>query len=223
MRILCSFKEIRFSMIKVIIADDHPMIIEGVRTAFARDPEIFLLAEVNNGRELLRKLEEEDADVVLMDINMPETDGIAATQEIAKRGIETKVIAFSQYDDKHFIRRMLKAGARGYLLKSTTSTEIIAAVKVVYQGSIYLGKNLPDIYSDNKPRLQKRFIPDLSTREKEVLKLICLEKNTREIADALFISTHTVESHRANLLLKVGARNTAGLVKWAIENDIIKC
>ncbi len=210
-------------MIKVIIADDHPIIIEGLRTAFAKDPEIFLLAEVNNGRELLRKLEEKAADVVLMDINMPEMDGIAATLEIVKRGLETKVIAFSQYDDKHFIRRMLKAGARGYLLKSTSSTEIANAVKVVYQGSIYLGKNLPEIYSDNRPSLQKRFIPDLSTREKEVLKLICFEKNTREIADTLFISTHTVESHRANLLSKVGARNTAGLVKWAIENDRMEC
>ena len=209
-------------MIKVIIADDHPMIIEGLRTAFAKDSEIFLLAEVNNGRELLRNLEEDAADVVLMDINMPEMDGIAATQEIVKRGIETKVIAFSQYDDKHFIRRMLKAGARGYLLKSTSSSEIADAVKTVYQGTIYLGKNLPDIYSDKRPPLQKRFIPDLSAREKEVLKLICLEKNTREIADTLFISTHTVESHRANLLSKVGARNTAGLVKWAIESDMME-
>ncbi len=209
-------------MIKVIIADDHPMIIEGLRTAFAKDSEIFLLAEVNNGRELLRNLEEDAADIVLMDINMPEMDGIAATQEIVKRGIETKVIAFSQYDDKHFIRRILKAGARGYLLKSTSSSEIADAVKTVYQGTIYLGKNLPDIYSDKRPPLQKRFIPDLSAREKEVLKLICLEKNTREIADTLFISTHTVESHRANLLSKVGARNTAGLVKWAIENDMME-
>jgi len=210
-------------MIKLIIADDHPMIIEGLKMVLSQEPEIFPVVDVNNGRELLDLLEQETADVILMDINMPEMDGIAATQEIARRFPAFRVIAFSQYDDKHFIRRMLKAGARGYLLKSTPSSEIIEAVKRVYSGNIYLGKNLPDIYSDKKQIPRKHFIPDLSTREKEVLKQICLERNTREIADMLFISTHTVESHRANLLSKVGARNTAGLVKWAIENDMIEC
>ncbi len=208
-------------MIKLIIADDHPMIIEGIKTALANEKDIITVAAVNNGRQLLRLLEKESADVVLMDVNMPEMDGIASTQEIVPLYPEIKIIAFSQYDDKHFIRRMLKAGARGYLLKSTSSTELVEAIKSVFDGRVYLGKNLPDIYSGRKQPPQQRFIPDLSIREKEVLKQICLEKNTREIADTLFISTHTVESHRANLLLKVGARNTAGLVKWAIENEIL--
>jgi len=209
-------------VIKLVIADDHPMIIEGIKTALAKEKDIFPVTAVNNGRQLLLLLEKEPADVVLMDVNMPEMDGIAAAQEMARLYPEIKIIAFSQYDNKHFIRRMLKAGARGYLLKSTPSPEIIEAVKSVSGGNIYLGKNLPDIYSNKKRIPQKRFIPDLSLREKEVLKQICLEKNTREIADTLFISTHTVESHRANLLSKVGARNTAGLVKWAIENDMLE-
>ena len=197
------------------------MIIEGIKTALANEKNIITVAAVNNGRQLLQLLEKESADVVLMDVNMPEMDGIVTTQEIVPLYPEIKIIAFSQYDDKHFIRRMLKAGARGYLLKSTSSTELVEAIKSVFGGQIYLGKNLPDIYSGQKQPPRQRFIPDLSIREKEVLKQICLEKNTREIADTLFISTHTVESHRANLLLKVGARNTAGLVKWAIENEIL--
>ncbi|HFB61788.1 MAG TPA: response regulator transcription factor, partial [Bacteroidetes bacterium] len=100
--------------------------------------------------QLLQLLEKESADVVLMDVNMPEMDGIVTTQEIVPLYPEIKIIAFSQYDDKHFIRRMLKAGARGYLLKSTSSTELVEAIKSVFGGQIYLGKNLPDIYSGRK-------------------------------------------------------------------------
>ncbi|MBN2615401.1 MAG: response regulator transcription factor [Bacteroidales bacterium] len=129
------------------------------------------------------------------------------------------MIAFSQYDDKHFIKRMLKAGARGYLLKSTPVRELIKAVKLVHEGSVYLGKGLPDFYArERKPK--SGFDPILTHRELEVLKLICQEKNTREIADQLFISLHTVETHRSNLLQKTGARNIAGLVKWAVENEL---
>ncbi len=218
----CAFIHISMLKIKLIIADDHPVIIEGMKMALAQEAGIVPVADVNNGRQLLQLLESKPADVVLMDINMPEMDGIVTTQEINRLYPDIKVIAFSQYNDKHFIRRMLKAGARGYLLKSTPSAEIIEAIKAVFEGRIYLGKNLPELYSNKKKLPQKQFIPDLSTREKEVLKQICLEKNTREIAETLFISPHTVETHRANLLLKTGARNTAGLVKWAIENDILE-
>ncbi len=210
-------------MIKIIIADDHPVIIEGLRMVFGGNTGIKISAEVGNGMNLLEFLQAASVDIVLMDINMPEKDGVIATQEISELYPRTKVIAFSQYDDKHFIRRMFKAGARGYLLKSTPSSEIIEAVKQVYAGRLYIGKNLPDIFSGKKQTVKKRFTPNLSKREKEILNLICLEKNTREIASSLFISTHTVETHRANLLSKVGARNTAGLVKWAIENDVTTC
>lgn len=205
-------------MIKLIIADDHPLIIEGMRSAIQKDEEILLLDEVSSGVELLKVMNKEP-DVVIMDINMPDMDGIEATQELRKSFPDVKVIAFSQYDDKHFIKRMLKAGARGYLLKSTPVRELIKAVKLVCEGSVYLGKGLPDFYtSERKPK--SGFDPSLTHREAEVLKLICKEKNTREIADQLFISLHTVETHRANLLQKTGARNIAGLVKWAIENEI---
>ncbi|MBN2637954.1 MAG: response regulator transcription factor [Bacteroidales bacterium] len=207
-------------MIKLIIADDHPLIIEGMRSALLKDEEIHFLGEVKNGLQLLEMMNNQEPDVVIMDINMPDMDGIEATQEVRKRFPDVKVIAFSQYDDKHFIKRMLKAGAKGYLLKSTPVKELIKAVKIVREGSVYLGKGLPDFYTTNKSDYNSSFDPVLTQRETEVLKLICMEKNTREIAYQLFISLHTVETHRANLLQKTGVRNIAGLVKWAMENGM---
>lgn len=208
-------------MIRLIIADDHPLIIEGMRAALQKDEEILLMDEVHNGVALLQKMKEELPDVVIMDINMPDMDGIEATQHLRKQFPEVKVIAFSQYDDKHFIKRMLKAGAKGYLLKSTPVRELIKAVKLVNEGSVYLGKGLPDFYTTSTSKPKSSFEPLLTQREKEILKLICQEKNSREIADHLYISLHTVETHRANLLQKTGARNIAGLVKWALENGIM--
>ncbi len=213
----------RTKPIKILIADDHPMIIEGLRMALSGNSNITVVATVSNGTELLDLLQKQAADIIIMDINMPEKDGIVATQEIGKLHPSIRVIAYSQYDDKHFIRRMFKAGARGYLLKSSAADEIIEAVIQVFSGQLYIGRNLPDIFSDKKKPAAKSFAPHLTGREKEILTLICLEKNTREIAETLFISIHTVETHRANLLLKVGVRNSAGLVKWAIENDMIIC
>jgi DNA-binding NarL/FixJ family response regulator len=206
-------------MIKLIIADDHPLIVEGMRAALKKDEDILLTDEVRNGVQLLKKMESEPPDVVIMDINMPDMDGIEATSKVRKKFPGVKVIAFSQYDDKHFIKRMLNAGAKGYLLKSTPVKELIKAVKLVHEGSVYLGKGLPDFYTREK-KSKSAFDPMLTQRELEVLKLICEEKNTREIADELFISLHTVETHRANLMQKTGARNIVGLVKWALENEI---
>ncbi len=206
-------------MIKLIIADDHPLIIEGMRAALQKDEDIMLLAEVQNGIELIKKMESELPDVVIMDINMPDMDGIEATQKVHKNFPSVKVIAFSQYDDKHFITRMLRAGAKGYLLKSTPVKELIKAVKLVHDGSVYLGKGLPDLYTHEK-KSKSNFDVMLTEREIEILKLICEEKNTREIADELFISLHTVETHRANLMQKTDSRNLVGLVKWAFENEI---
>lgn len=206
-------------MIKLIIADDHPLIVEGMRAALQKDESISLVDEVRNGVQLLKKMESELPDVVIMDINMPDMDGIEATLKVRKKFPGVKVIAFSQYNDKHFIKRMLKAGSKGYLLKSTPVKELIKAVKLVNEGSVYLGKGLPDFYSQEK-KSNSVFDTLLTQREIEILKLICEEKNTREIAEELFISLHTVETHRANLMQKTGSRNLVGLVKWALENEI---
>lgn len=208
--------------IRLIITDDHPVIIDGLRSALARCKDIELIAEMHNGKELLQHLESTETDVILMDINMPEMNGIEACKTIIKKYKNTKVIAFSQYDDKRFVKRILKNGAAGYLLKNTASSDIIEAIKQVHAGEMYLSKELMPLIADLPvSKKGKNLFPDLSKRELEVIQLICQEQNTQEIADSLFISPHTVESHRANILLKLDVRNTAGLVRWAVENEIV--
>jgi len=208
-------------MIRLIITDDHPVIRDGIKTILSKDKDIEVVAFAANGPELLEILETTPADVILMDINMPGMTGIEATKLVKKKYPEIKVISFSQYDEKRFIKQSLKNGANGYLLKNSPASELIRAIKMVNEGGMYLDPDLPNVFdTTTKPKSNSLF-PDLSKREVEVLKEICKEKNTNEIAEALFISPNTVETHRSNLLLKVGVKNTAGLVKWAIENEII--
>lgn len=209
-------------MIRLVIADDHPIIINGIKTLLDQNSEIELINEVSNGAELISFMESNEVDVVLMDVNMPEVNGIDASRIISSKYPKTKVLAFSQYDEKRFVKRLLKCGASGYLLKNSSASEIITAITMVHNGGMYLSKELPDIFTVSKKTVRvDSLFPDISTRELDVLKLICDGQNTQEIADGLFISTHTVETHRANLLLKVGVKNTAGLVKWAVENEVI--
>jgi DNA-binding NarL/FixJ family response regulator len=209
-------------MISLVIADDHPVIIDGLKIILKEADDIQLVSEVHDGNSLIEKLKEKAVDVVLLDINMPGMNGIDACIKSRELFDELRILVFSQYDDKHFVKRVLKCGAVGYLLKNSPSEEIIAAIRTVYSGGMYLSKDLPNIFgSKEKTREGNGLMPNISKRETEVLKLICSELNTQEIAEKLFISAHTVESHRSNLLLKIGARNTAGLVKWAMENEIL--
>ncbi len=208
-------------MIRLVIADDHPVIIDGIKTILENQKEIQLVAEVYDGKALLELLEKKEVDVVLTDINMPGTNGIDATRMIKEKYPDIKVIAFSQYDEKRFIKQVLKRGASGYMLKNTPAKEIIHAIKMVHDGGMYLSPGLPNVFGDKPKKRSNYLFPELSPRELDVLRLICQGKNTQEIADALFISYNTVETHRANILLKVGVKNTAGLVKWAVENEIV--
>ena len=208
-------------MLRLIIADDHPIIIGGLKSALENENRIDSIYEVSNGQELINWLETNKADMVILDINMPVMNGIDACGIIKKKWPEIKVIAYSQYDEPRFVKRLIKCGVDGYLLKNTPAKELITAIDIVNNGGLYLGKDLPaSLLSGKNQKKSDYLFPDISKREKEVLQLICSEYNTQEIADSLFISTHTVESHRANLLLKVGVKNTAGLVKWAVENEI---
>jgi DNA-binding NarL/FixJ family response regulator len=208
-------------MIRLIIADDHPVIIGGIRTILEDQEDIELVTAVNDGSKLLEFLEAHKPDIVLMDINMPGLNGIEATKQIRKTDNEVKILAFSQYREKRIVKQIMKGGANGYLLKSSADEELIKAIHSVMDGGMYLSTDLPNIFESKPKGRTDALFPDLTSREIEVLKLICEEKNNQEIAEALFISPHTVESHRANLLLKVGARNTAGLVKWAVENEVV--
>jgi len=208
-------------MIRLIITDDHPVIRDGIKTVLANNKEIVLAGCAADGAELLELLETKKADVILMDINMPGINGIEATKLVKKKYPDIKVISFSQYDEKRFIKQMLKNGANGYLLKNSSASEMVNAIKITHSGGMYLSEDLPNVFGEKPKRRSNYLFPNLTGREIDVLKEICREKNTTEIAETLFLSPNTVETHRANLLLKVGVKNTAGLVKWAIENEIV--
>ena len=209
------------NMIRLIIADDHPVIRDGIKTILSREKDVVLVATVENGAELMEVLKTKEADIILMDVNMPEMNGIEATKKVKKKYPEMKVLSFSQYDEKRFVKQLLKCGVNGYLLKNAAASELINAIKIVSGGGIYLSEELPNVFDPKPKNRSNYFFPELSPREKDVLKEICEGKNTQEIADTLIISPNTVETHRAHLLLKVGVKNTAGLVKWAVENEIV--
>jgi len=208
-------------IIKIISTDDHPAIREGIKNVLSQENDIEVIGFAENGAELIMMLPSKKPDLVLMDINMPVMNGIDAIKVIKSKFPEIKMIVFSQYDEKKFVKRVIKEGANGYLLKTASADEMIKAIRMVMGGAIYLSKDLPGIFSENLKQKPNYLLAEITTREKEVLALICEGKTTQEIAETMFISFNTVESHRSNLLLKVGVKNTAGLVKWAMENEII--
>lgn len=209
-------------MINVLIADDHQIIIDGLKTILDDAEDINITAEAKDGYQVIKVLEENpDIHVILMDINMPKLDGLDCTRQVHKRFPDVKVIALTQYSEKRFVKRMIKNGAYGYILKDSDRDILIKAIRQVNEGEKYFCDRLSFQLASQELKMQdtKSLFPKLSERETEILKLICKEFSSHEIAEQLFISFHTVESHRANLMLKAGAKNTAGLVRWAVEND----
>ncbi len=211
-------------MINLLIADDHQLLIDGIKTTLADIEDFNFVAEVHDGYQVIRKLEEGIAvDVILMDINMPKLDGLDCTRKVSKSFPEVKILALSQYDEKRFVKRMIKNGASGYLLKDSDKDVLEEGIRKVHAGEKYFCKRLSMSLVNQELKIEdnKSLFPKLTGREKEVLNLICMEHSSQEIADKLFISFHTVESHRANLIYKAGVKNTAGLVRWAVENDLV--
>jgi len=205
-------------MIKVLIADDHAIIRDGLKSMLGTVPELDIVATMENGRQVIDYLEHGEVDVVLMDISMPVLNGIDATVEITARFPSVKVIALTNYQQHDYIRYMLNAGAKGYVLKDADRTELFEALLDVSKGKKYYSEKV----MDKMTAFSVAGAPALLTeREKEILKMIAGELTNQEIADQLFLSVRTVDTHRRNLLQKLGVKNTAGLVKCAISMDLI--
>jgi DNA-binding NarL/FixJ family response regulator len=211
------------SSIKVLVADDHQLMIDGIKTVLQDVPEIQITEEANNGLEVLSRVKHNPVDVVLLDINMPQMDGLDCCRILTKTYPEIKVVVLSQFSEKRFVKRMIKYGASGYVLKDTSKDELITAIKKVHGGGTYFSDKLSISLLQNEISGSgyDPLFPKLTSREKEVLKFICDEYSSQEIAERFNLSFHTVETHRANLMVKAGVKNSAGLARWAVENDLL--
>jgi DNA-binding NarL/FixJ family response regulator len=209
-------------MIRIMVVDDHQLMIDGIRSVLEGQSDIQIVAEAHNGIEAIRVAEKINPDIILMDINMPELDGIECTKILFEKHPGIRVIGLSQFAEKRFIKNMMKNGARGYLLKDASRVELVEAITKVYAGETYMNQRLTaNLFLPSPYDTEKKLFAQLTKREKEVLNLICNEFSSQEIAERLFISFHTVETHRANMMIKAGTKNTAGLVRWAVENGFV--
>lgn len=215
-------------MINVVIADDHTIVREGIKMILERVSEINVIAEAGNGLEVVSLVRKMKPEVVVMDVLMPEVDGIAATARIKNEYPETEIIALSMYADKHFISEMFKAGAKGFLLKDCASTELVEAIYTVRNGDVYIGPSISDIvakmYVDNihgSEGTAGDSGSDLSPREIEITKMLAEGFTNNEVAEKLHVSVKTVGTHRQNIMRKLGLRNIAELTKYAINKGLI--
>ncbi len=209
--------------IKIALADDHQLFRNGLKILLGSFNEFEVVAEASNGNELLRALETTAADIVLMDISMPEMDGVEATGRLSREMPVTRVIALSMYGEEEYYYRMLDAGAKGFILKDSDISDVHDAIIAVHKGGNYFSQELLyHVINRIKNREQEVKSSSLSKREKEILLKICEGLSNHEIADSLFISKRTVDKHRANLLAKTGSKNTASLILYAIKNRLIE-
>jgi two-component system, NarL family, nitrate/nitrite response regulator NarL len=212
-------------MIKIMIADDHQMFIDGIKALLKTEKDIEVVGEALNGKALLAVLDKSTPDIVLMDINMPEMDGIEATKELAANFPHIKVIMLSMHANTEFVVGLIESGASGYILKNTGKKELTHAIRSVHSGSPYFSEEITasimSSFKNPERTVRNAEMEKLTEREKDVLKLIASEFSTKEIADKLFISTNTVETHRKNLFSKLKVKNLAGLVKYALQTGLI--
>jgi DNA-binding NarL/FixJ family response regulator len=214
------------STIKIAIADDYKIFREGLKVGFSADENLEVIMEADNGEDLLKALEAMTPDVIIMDLKMPIMDGMEATKAVRKKYPAIKVLVVTMYDDDKFIIHLMENGANGYLLKNTEPDEIRKSIYAVHENGYYFN----DVV--NKALLKKLVLKnnlkpsfnqnvELTEREMEVLKLICEEKTAAEIAKDIFLSPRSVEGIRQRLIEKVGVRNTAGLVMFAVKNSMV--
>lgn len=209
-------------MIQIAITDDHTIVIEGIKTMLKSCKEIEVFQSFENLKDTFENLNS-SVEVLLLDINLPDGNGITACKDLIEKHPNLKIIALTNFEDSIFIKQILKNGAMGYLLKNTSKTELTEAIKEVNDGNRYLPKKISNILLNDAIGTDNSsyFIPKLTVREKEILKLIIQEFTTEEMAVKLFVSTKTIESHRSNLIQKLGVKNTAGLVRVAFEKGLV--
>ncbi len=213
-------------MIRVLICDDHRLVIDGLRLILNEAENMTCVGDAGNGHAALAFLAAQTVDVLLLDINMPGMDGLECCRFVNERHPDVKILVLSMMREASLVKAMLRQGALGFLLKNAGKDEVIEAILKIHQGKQAFSEEVLEVLTNSFSQKAIKPIsnpfPRISRREQQILQLIVDEKTTSEIAEELFISFGTVETHRRNLLLKLNARNTAGLVKVALEYDLLK-
>ena len=214
--------------IKVHLADDHQILIDGMLAVLKNNPHFEVVGFSLNGENVVERVARNDAHVLVMDINMPEKDGIQVLREFNEKGFTCKVIILSSYDDAKIIKEVIKLGASGYLTKQCAGENIEDAIITVAKGEQYFSSIIKDkifnLYTENnqnKELSDDEIIDSLTDRELEILNFICQEKSGKDISELLSISPNTVETHRKNLMKKINAKSTVGLVMFATRHNLI--
>jgi len=206
--------------IRILLADDHAVVRQGFRMILAGQADMEILGEAGNGREAVELAEQLQPDVVVMDVAMPELNGIEATRRLGVSAPHTRVLALSMHKDSVYVREILRAGARGYLLKDAADSDLLAAVRAVSRGEGYLSPAISDAVLSDYRRHVTNPIDLLSSREREVLQMIAEGKTNKDIANVLNLSVYTVDAHRGHIMEKLNLHSTTELVRFAIRNGL---
>jgi len=212
--------------IRIVIADDHAIFRSGLKALLEKESDFEVVGEAGNGIETIRLANEKDFDVLLLDINMPGVTGPAVAEEILKKCKRVAIVVLTMYDDEYYLQELFKIGVKGFVLKKSTGTDLIQAIRAVNSGKQYIDPSLTS-YVISPYVGRKREKPDsrkslLTHREQEICSLLAYGHTNSEIAEKLFISERTVETHRANIFSKLNIKNRAELVRFAIDNNLMK-
>ncbi len=211
--------------LRVLIVDDHPIMCQGIQSLLAACSDVQVIGFENDGEEAIARLEKERADIVIMDVAMPKMNGIEATRIIRQKHPETRVLILTQHEDKEYILPLLRAGASGIVLKRAVVADLITALKVVAAGETFLHPGVASVVSEAINRQDTNPVDklgSLSPREREILARIAMAETNAQIAAALSLSVKTVDWHRTNLMSKLDIHSTAGLVRYALEQGLVK-
>ncbi len=207
--------------IRILLADDHAVVRQGFKMILAAQPDMEIVGEAGNGREALDLAGQLQPDVIVMDVAMPELNGIEATRRVADLSPRSRVLALSMHKDSVYVREILRAGARGYLLKDSISSDLLAAVRAIARGEGYLIPGVSDAVLNDYRRHVTDPIDLLSSREREVLQMIAEGKTNKEIATVLNLSVYTVDAHRGRIMEKLNVHSVTDLVRFAVRSGLV--
>jgi len=206
---------------RILLADDHAVVRNGFRLILSAQPDLEVVGEVATGREAIEAVGTTHPDVVVMDVSMPELNGIEATRRINEVAPRTRVLALSMHKDAVYVREILRAGAKGYLLKDSGEVDLLAAVRAVARGEGFLSPGIADAVLDDYRKHATNPVDRLTSREREVLQWIAESKTNKEIAQALGLSVYTIEAHRGRIMEKLNLHSIGELVRFAVRNGIV--